>query len=468
MRYFARTIWDRRLPAYSGILVLLLALGLTLMLSRNTAIFVTKATVGSVPKNMLVSNITATSFTVSYVTDESTMSTVAYGAEPNLGEIALDLRDQQLGEPKEHRVHYITVQNLLPGTKYYFSITSGAQVVTDNGSPFEVTTAQQDTTPPPANGTLSGSVALDDGSFPSEGIIYASSETSQLVSTIIQPDGSYSLPLKELRTKDMTSYLPLTGDTKINIQITNGLQESTAIVMYDQSAEIPQIVLSKNYDFTINTDSIALNDASESAQPASQSAGFPVFDEPVAVTKPEITTPTDQQQFKDPQPLFKGKALPNASVQIVIASDKEITASLESDSSGIWEFRPPVALAAGDHIITISSADVNGTLQKLSRTFTVNASGSQFVEPSVSPVEASPTQAPPVTPTVASLPSPTFTPTPTASPSPTMAEPTVDPNAISPTRGPLSPTGSYTTVAGIAMSVLFLASGVILFFLIAV
>jgi hypothetical protein len=467
MSYVAKTIWDKRLPAYTGILVLLVALGITLVLSRNTAQFVTRATVGSVPKNVQVSNIGAGSFTISFVTDATAMSTIAYGTDPSLGQIALDVRDQQAGEPKEHRTHYITVQNLLPGTKYYFSITSGAQVVTNNGNPYEVTTAATAASPPSSNTPVSGSVTLDDGSFPTEGIVYASTETSQLISAMIQPDGRFTMPLTELRTKDLTSYLPLAGEAKLQLQITNGILQSEAIIMSEQATEMPSIVLSKNYDFTISTDTIIASDASDSAKQATESAGFPIFEEPIAVTSPQITTPTEDQQFKDPQPLFKGKALPSTSIQVTIQSDKEIDASIESDSVGNWEFRPPVALSAGNNSITISSVDINGTSQEISRNFTVTASGSQFIEPSVSPIETSPTQAPPITPTIPSLPSPTASPSPTLLPSPSPS-PTIDPNAISPTRGPLDATGSYDTVGGIFMSILFLAGGVILFFSIAV
>lgn len=471
MSYVGRTIWDKRLPSFLGILVLLFALGTTVILSRNSVQFVTKATVGSVPKNVQISNVSANSFTISFVTDESTLSTVAYGNDPNMGSIALDTRDQQTGEPIPHRVHYIRIENLEPGTKYYFSITSGAQITTNNGSPFEVTTGQTIIEPPPANNTITGSVTLDDGSFPTEGLVYASTETSQQVAALVQPDGRFSIPLAQLRMKDLSTYLPLAPSTRLQLQISNGILESDITLINEQASEVPKIVLSKDYDFTLNADTIVSDSASDSAEPASGSAGFPIFDEEITVTSPQITTPEENQQFKDQQPLFKGKALPSTAIEIVINSEKEITASLQSDSSGNWEFRPPVAIDPGAHTMTVASIDASGTLKKLTRSFTVNAAGSQFTEPSVSPAGGTPTQAPPVTPTIASLPSPTVTPnpSPTASPSPTLApSPTIDPNAISPTRGPLAETGSYATAAGIITSILFLAGGVILFFMIAV
>ncbi len=464
MIYNTKSLLNRKVPAYAGIFVLLMTLGLTVLLSGNSVQFVSKATIGSEPKNLQVSNITATSFTVSYETDQTAVSTIAYGKDSSLGNVAQDVRDIQNGGPVEHRIHYVTIQNLEPGTRYYYTITSGATVADNSGSPFEITTPANVSSPPPANGTISGSVALEDGTFPNESIVYISSDNSQLISALVQPDGRFTTSLAQLRTKDLATYLPILEKTPLKITATNAALQSEVSVVGEQLAEVPKIILSKNYDFTLSGDDPL---ASDSGSSASQSAGFPIFDEQVSVNSPTITTPEDQQIFKDPQPLFKGRALPNTGIEIVISSDNEIVASLQSDSTGLWEFRPPVELSPGPHTITISSIDAKGALQKLSRSFTVNASGGQFTEPSVSPIQ--PTQGPPVTPTVASLPSPTPTlaPSPTATPT-AIPSPTIDPNAISPTRGPLSPTGSYSTVAGIITSMLFLAGGVILFFTIAV
>ncbi|MBA3723614.1 MAG: hypothetical protein H0W89_01830 [Candidatus Levybacteria bacterium] len=468
MSYKRRTIWDRKLPAFAGIFVLLFALGLTLVLSRNTVQFVSKATVGSVPKNVQISNISPTSFTISYETDASAVGTVAYGNVQTMGDIGLDVRDQQTGTPTERRVHFITINDLKPATKYYYAITSGTQVITNGTAPFEIITAAEISSTPPPNETMSGSVALDDGTFPTEGLVYASTDSSQIFATLLQPDGRFTLPLGKLRTIDLTSYLPLANDTKVMLKISTGTLQSEATLLGEQTVEVPTIVLSKNYDFTIGPEPLNTVIASQSGQPASQSAGFPVFDEPIAVTSPEITTPEEDQKFKDSQPVFKGRALPSTPIEIVINSAKEITAQLESDANGNWEFQPPLELDPGPHTMTIASADINGTLQTLSRSFTVNAAGSQFTEPSVSPVQGSPTQAPPITPTRAQLPSPTLTPSPTATPSPTINVTPPQVASISPTRGPLGQTGSYSTAAGIITSVLFLASGVILFFTIAV
>ena len=469
MSYLPRSVWEKKLPAFSGIFVLLFAVGITVLLSRNTVQFVSKATVGSVPKDIQISNIANDSFTVSYTTDQSATGVVAYGTGTSFGQVALDDRDQIANKPTEYNVHFMTIKNLSPSTKYYFAITSGTETALNNGAPFEVTTAAPDTTTPAAQTILSGIAALDDGTFPAAGIVTVSTDTSQQLAVLLKPDGSYQIPLTPLRTKDLSAYLPLAPSDTLHLKINTSDFQSEATVTYSDAASVPRIVLSKAYDFTLSTDSsssaIASGSAtaSASAQPAaSQSAGFPVFDQITPVNSPEITSPTEAQKLNDQQPLFKGRALANADITITIHSQKEIDAKLQSDSNGVWQFRPPVSLDPGKHTITIQSPDASGVMQTITRSFTVYASGSQFIEPSVSPIEASPSAAPPITPTVAALPSPS----PTLIPSPTIdasasASPTLIPQ---PTRGTLGPTGSSSVVTGIIGAAVAIGIGALLFF----
>jgi hypothetical protein len=458
MKYFRNTIWEKRLPAFSGIFVLLFAIGITVLLSRNTALFVTKATVGSVPKDIQVSNISDTSFTVSYTTDQTATGVVAYGTAQSLGDVALDERDQQTGKPTEYRVHFITIKNLSPASKYYYTITSGTQTVTNGDAPYEVTTAAADAKQPAEQTTLTGIVALDNGTFPTEGIVSVSTNTSQVLAALISPDGTYKLPLTPLRSKDVSTYLALMPNDKLNLKINSSDLQSAATLLYSQAANVPRMVLSKTYDFTLNPDPLTSLVATDSAQIATKSAGFPVFDQIAPVTAPEITSPTNAQQLKDQQPLFKGRALPSADIEITINSSKEITAKLQSDSNGVWEFRPPIALDPGKHTISIKSLDASGIMQTVTNSFTVYAAGSQFVEPSISPVEVSPTI--PITPTLVALPSPTITPSPTE-----VATPSASPTLIvQPTRGTLDPTGSSSVVIGIVGAVLAVGIGALLFF----
>ena len=450
MNNVRNTFLHKQLPSYVGFFVLLAALGITIILSSNTFITISRATVGSDPKNIQISNLSDTSFTISYTTDANAVGTISYGTDPSTPNIALDDRDQQASQAAEHQVHFITVKNLTPLTKYYYVIDSGSQKAENNGNPFEITTAPPLVTQPTGQPTLTGTVSLGDGSFPAEGIVSISAPNTQQLAALTQPNGSYQIPLNQLRDSTTSAAASLAPATVLQIQVMTPTQQSTAKVLFSNAGNVPPIVLPQNYDFTLGPS----QSASESAQPASGSA-FPILETPAPVSSPEISTPTNAETFSDQQPTFQGRALPNTEVDITIQSQQEISVKLQSDSTGTWKFRPPMTLAPGKHTITLKSIDASGIIQTLSRSFTVYASGSQFIEPSISPVDTSP--APTATP------SPTLADTPTAAPTATpAATPTVN-LTPAPTRGPLPKTGSSAVITGIIAGATAIGIGALLF-----
>jgi Big-like domain-containing protein/purple acid phosphatase-like protein len=454
MNHTHKKILNKKLPSYAGFFVLLAALGVTLLLSGNAFIFISRATVGSDPKNVQISNLTDTSFTISYTTDAISVGTISYGADPTTHNIALDDRDQAASGSAQYQIHFITVKNLAPSTKYYYVIDSGSQKLDNNGAPFQITTYATLPNSSANQPTLSGTVTQSDGSIPTEGIVSISTADSQQLSALISPDGSYQIPLSELRSSTGTAAATLTPDTILQLQAMTPTQQSSVKLLESQASQVPKIVLSQDYDFTISS----TQQASGSAQTASGSASFPVLDTPTPVSSPEITTPTQAEAFSDQQPLFQGRALADTEVDITIQSQQEISAKLQSDGSGSWEFRPPINLAPGKHTVTIKSLDASGVLQTISRSFTVYAAGSQFVEPSISPV-ASVSAVPTLAPLPTSAPTPTLVPSPTATPS---AAPTLKPIV---SKTPLPKTGSSILVYGIIGALSSISVGALLFFI---
>lgn len=456
MTYKRRSFLDKKLPAYTGFFVLLIALGLTIFLSGNTVLFVTKATVGADPKNIQLSNLTNTSFTISYTTDAPATGSITYGTDPTLSEIALDDRDQQASGAAEHQIHFITIKNLTPGTRYYYAILSGGQKEENNGTPFTITTASVASSQA-VNSTLSGSISLNDGSIPTESIVYVTGPDIQQLSTLVNADGSYHLPLDNLQSTQASAAGALPPDTVLQLQAATATQQSTAKVLLSQASLVPKIVIPQNYDFTLGSTQNLI-----ASQPVGSSSAFPVLAAtPAPVSSPEITTPTDQQTFKDQQPLFTGRALANTEVDITIKSAQEISTKIQSDGSGSWQFRPPVTLAPGVHTITISSLDASGVLQTVTRSFTVYASGSKFVEPSVSPIALpTATTAPTAIPTPTTAPTATIAPTAAATPTtaPTQKTP-------APTTAPVPKTGSSAAITGLVAGVSILGIGALLIFL---
>jgi hypothetical protein len=399
---------NKKLPSVLSIVLVSVSLVTISWLSGNIILFGTKAATANVPKNVQISNISDSSFTISYTTDEKVFGTIAYGKDKKLGGVGIDDRDQLIGKPVAHRVHHITVQGVNPSTTYYLSIASGAETFMNNKDFYHVTTAPPSLDQPSEQAPLAGKATLDDGSIPTEAIAYVKTDSSQLLSTVLKPDGSYLIPLNSMRKVDFSSYIAFSPMTKLDIQIISPTLQSSLSTLAGQANPVPLIILSKNYDFSLEDRFSAFSasdsaTASDSASPA-DSPGLPDMVDTTLVTTPQITTPKEAQTFTDQQPRFSGKTVPNADVEIIINSGIEIKTTVQSDGYGNWSYRPSTPLDAGNHTITINSPDSEGLIQQITNSFTVYAEGGNFIEPSVLP-SISPTARP------TSIPRPTEQPT---------------------------------------------------------
>lgn len=423
---------DRRIPSIVGLFFLAAFLIATVWFGENYTQFLSRASGGDIPKNIQISNITDTSFTVSYTTDERINGMIIYGLNISMGQVALDDREQTTKKSSEHRTHYFTISDLIPGTKYYFAIQSGGKNFLNNKQPYEATTLVSENSlfeTTLNKVSVSGNVNLPDGSVPIEGIAYLSEITGQLISSVFRQDGTYKLEP------------PVKPNTVLTIVLTNGLEVSHVSVAAANSNSIPVVTLSKDYDFIASSSGILQQ---------AMKVDFPLFSSKIA-SSPGIFTPKNAEKFIDAQPVFKGTALPKAVVNVTIESEQKIQTSIEADNQGNWQFRPGVPLDPGQHIITIVTRDVSGIERIFKRSFTVFAAGSQFTEPSISPtIAATPTPTGGVTPTLAP-----------ASPTPTLTlVPTV---SLRPTTTPITP-GSSSLFLGATLTMLLITGGFMLFF----
>lgn len=460
---------DKRMPSFLGIIFLGLSIGLFLWFGQNFTGLRSRANTGEVPKNVKITNITDSSFTVSYLTDIKTTGVIVYGETNKLGSVAFDEREAGADSIIERRTHQMTVKGLDANKVYYFAIQSGAATYMDGDRAYEVSTAVEGL----AMGEkkiLRGKIILVDGGIPIEGIVYVFGENSSFMSSVLRQDGSYEIVISSLRKADLSGYFDFSKSIVLQMLVTNGEVESEISLTPDFVSQVPLIILSKNYDFlgsgisSVNLDASGsaerLPEASISAMPSD----FPQFSTEIA-SGPAITIPSaENSKFIDQQPMFEGMALPNASVLIKIESNVPIEAQVVADSNGGWSFRPADPLVPGEHVITISTNDSKGVLQIISRSFTVHASGSQFNEPSVSPANVTPIMTITITPTVQPIPTSTptiiVTPVIVASATPSLgltitqaisATPTVDPNRFSLTPT-IPPSGSISIgIIGLVM-----------------
>lgn len=457
-------ILNRKLPRFFGVFVLLASVATIFWLSGNVVLFESKAALGNNPKNVEISNISEDSFTVSYITDESVSASISYGTNNELGQVSFDVRGSD--EAANYRIHYLTVKSLTPDTKYFFSIRSGDEVFQNDSTLYEVKTAQVfPKKESNATFTVSGKAIPEAGEASTEAIAYLRSEGSQLISTLLKQDGSYSFKLDNLLKKDLSGIFDVLASTKFDMVITDPTLKSNVSFFASLASPVPPVILSKDYDFALGSGFASTATATESAGVT----GFPEVPEEGAAEEPVILTPKSDEKLKDQKPLFEGKALPNSDVEITIQSNHEIITTVQTDENGNWEYRPDTPLEPGEHTITVKTLSASGILQTLTRSFTVFAQGSQFTEPSISPTRSvSPTTVPTAIPTQIPTTTPTSSPIPTVASTPVIIVPTTLTSPIaseSPgiTTPPIPDSGSSAMLIGIIGVVLSIGIGGLIF-----
>jgi hypothetical protein len=456
-----KNFWDRRIPTLFGILLITIGVGITTFLVNQGVLFKSNANLTNQPQNVRITNITDSSFTVSYETESKVIGSLNYGDNQNLGKPALDDRDQQTANLTSYNIHNITVRNLTPQRKYFFSIISGQETYINSNQPFEVATGSKLSESPPNQNPISGKILLSDGTSPKEAIVYVTADNSQVISTLVKSDGSYILPLNSLRTNGLSGYYNFPPDGTVKMLVFGDSLTSNVLISLSQTHPIPTVMLSKDYDFR------------ESQSPVTTISGtlesFPSFTSTSSAV--QILTPKNNQALTDQQPLFKGTSAPNESVKIIIHSDQAIQTTVKADQNGNWNYRPPSNLSPGTHTVTIQANDASGILKTITQSFVVYASGQQ-INP---PPSGTPTPTPTVTPTPTRIPSPTMSLVATVISSPTAtAIPTISvvPSIttiqtkggliISPTQKPLPPTGNPSIMtAGIVGAVISLVGGLL-------
>lgn len=462
------SIWNKRIPSLLGIFLLLGAVGLTSYLLQFKTLFTSRAAPGNTPQEVRITNITENSFTVSFKTTDTVNASISYGTDPTFGKVALDDRDKQAGTPQSYQLHYITVTGLSENQKYLFSIISGANTYLQDASPYTITTAKKLTEDPSTQLPLAGTVLTSSGGAGKGAILYVTTTGSAVLSTLTKDDGSYVIPLNAIRSADLTSYIPLTDTSILKILAFTMTELSHVTVLASQTNPVPQITLSRDYDFSLNQSSPSTPVASDSA---AESSDFPSFSaQEVSTGSPAILTPEKQEGFSDMQPTFTGTGTANQTVSVEIHSSAVIKDTVKTDSKGNWSYRPKQPLAPGNHTITIVTKDAKGILRTITQSFVVYAEGSQSTQPSVSPVQ--PTATPTLAPTQAPSPTviPTISPTvmPTTVPTITVVTPTILPTSTpTPTVirsvTPLPATGSSSGIILIVFGVVLVGVGMILF-----
>lgn len=511
---------QKRIPTLVGLGVLIIGLiAGTLLFSQGTGVFSPRASAETSPKSIKITNVSDSSFTVSFITDAATPGFVSYGkTESDINSQASDDRDQLTGTVSNYSLHHITVRGLDQNTQYFFKIGTGSGTLFDNNNmPFSVTTAQRTGTPPTAK-TIYGSVTNAAGA-PAEGaVVYVSAPNSGQMSSLVKSSGSWAIPLSNARTPDGTTYASINDSDELTILVQGNSQAESATVTaaVANAQPVAPIALGSSTQTTdtrneeasssaeldntpASSESAALTEGAREATEAAQrresesestasgqvrrgaladlleqtlptESELPV--EPKNVVDLTSETPAEEIIVHTTRPVIKGSALPSVKVSIEVHSDTEIYQEVTAAEDGSFELDLNALsqdLEPGDHTVTYSYFDPNtGQIVEETVNFTVSDTSQQLAQAQTNTAGPYSTESPfPVSSQSPSpVPSPSVSPSPSpkASPSPSPATPSASPAVATPSsRSALPSTASGVPISGTTSTTLALIFGGLFF-----
>lgn len=389
-----------KIPTIFGIIAIIISLSLTVFLFKNITNFLSKATPEIIPKEVKITNITANSFSVSWITDSVVSGSVSFGENENLTNLANDDRDQVSGSQGNYSTHHVSLRYLKNNTKYFFKILSSSSTFDNNGQPYMIKTLTEASSV--ATQPVYGTIINPQGSSVSDIVVYLELGSASPQSTLVKPSGSW-----------LINPLASSLQDKIEIFIQAGKEGTTVVTTNLQNSNpVPQITLGKNSDF--RNQPLTTNPDQTTNPTQNNNSGFKAPPPPEII--PSLIKPATESAIPSDQPNFSGTGVPGTTVKIEVNSETITQATTTVDTNGNWNWTPPAGLPPGDHTVTVTMNDKNGNLLNFMRHFTVLAAGTQ-VNQSATPAAnlTTPTASPTATP------KPIMTATPAASATPSSA-----------------------------------------------
>lgn len=481
----------KQIPTILALLILVVSLAAgVLLFGQGTGVFAPRATPETTPKNIVVSNVTDRSFTVSFYTDEETPGFVKYGTTAaELTEQSSDDRDQLSGVVKSYRLHHVTLRNLEPGTQYYYQLGTGTSTFDNNGQAYVLQTAAKPTVSPTSNQTIYGVVNLADGSAAEGAVVYFSNEKMGTLSALVKESGSFGVSLSTAFTPDGAAYSQISDDDILQLRV-QGVQTVLTGTWQGKVSEaqpVPTLVLGSSGSQAASTPSIAVDKAALLADEGSASAqaGLSVgtdknssqsalTDEKTAenaattsaltqepsqssATTVDLSSAQEAQPASDivvstTAPVIKASLPANTMVKITVHSDTVLEQTLQTDENGnvVLDIASlGENLEPGEHSATYTYIDPT-TGKEVTKTYNFTV----LVDASTQQLAAAATPTP--TKTVQTITTPTPTPTsavPYGSGNPYLPTPTVTVAiTATPTASASTRTATVATTSGVYKS----------------
>lgn len=396
---------EPRIPTLIGIFILLTGLGSTIFLVETGSRFFTSAAVENKPQEVTVGNVNDSSFSVSWITETPTFGMIEYKETGLLSTptTAYDIRDIETKLTPRY-THFVTTKQLKTNANYEIKIVSGKNDTTRLAIKTGPTLSAPATVVNPAFGT-----AVDKNNIPVEdALVHASFAGSQTLSTLVNENGQWVLPLGSLRSADTTRYFTPTKTDQERLFFIGKKGKSIVTATIDNDSPLPLIRLGETYDFTKlgspPSGAIIAQTANFSQISGSINLGF------------QILAPTAGMTVPSGKPAIRGTGVAGKQVIITVTeTPTAVSAMVTVGTNGLWSWSPPRDLSAGTHVATATSFDAQNNALAQSVRFLVLKSGTSVLGDATPSASVKPSASPSPKPTVR----PSATPTPRLSPSPT-------------------------------------------------
>lgn len=441
----------KRIPTIVGLLVLLGALvsGL-LFFGDGTGVFAPRATAETTPKNIRITNLTDSGFTVTFFTEKATSGFVKYGTDPaKLNSQISDDRDQLSGTVEDYNLHHITVRGLESARDYFFILGTDSKTEYDNeGEPFSIKIPAKISSQMPPAITVYGSISREGGT-PAEGsVVYLSSEKMGDLSALVKGSGSWAVPLSQSLNKEGTDYAGLEEVDLLDLlvqgeKITDKIKYQTTVA---DAQPVEELTFGQVYE-QVSQDDTETEEIEQATDEASQEAQLteseqedqeeatisgrlmellddadPLPTESTASSELILGENLTAPRVTNSTPEIIGAAKPNVEVKISVHSETNYETTLTTDEDGSFKLSLEelgLELEPGEHTVTYSYLDPDsGEEVIVTETFLVEDPDRVLLAQVSSPsptvaVTSSPTPSPTSQPYGSGSPYPMNVPTPT-------------------------------------------------------
>ncbi len=195
------------------------------------------------PKNIKVSNVSDTSISISWTTQEKTNGHIKWDSVNSLTYLN-NLKNSQFAHSV---IHYVRLDNLNPDTEYVFTIYSNDSEFLNEGVPWRIKTQTSHVNNISTN--LIYGEAITEQSNSQNAIVYVTTRGADPLSTFSNESGSWSLNISEFVLSGSQDAVAIDNNTLLEIIFLYDNGKTSYVITHPQYAKpLPPVKSGKVYD----------------------------------------------------------------------------------------------------------------------------------------------------------------------------------------------------------------------------